>query len=379
MMNRNKMLQINPKYVLFILFIVVACGVSALFILSKNESTLPISKGNLPKQPMWVFNADGRILCTPESYNSLVVFQTSLSAYAIDSSTGAIRWQVNIPGHQNSCASMLSNGPYLVLQDQNAGIVVLNAETGEVIWRKQFISQVASNNFPIEDMKVNGGILYVARYNDSLTAYNFITGDIIWSVKVPDRSSLFVITHDNKIILAATNLIRVYDSGSGTLVFEKDIQTGIVSLTSDDKRLYLAITDADYVDIEAMDIQTLESYWKLPLLDFRNTADERLYLDNDILYLSGDYILSASPSTGKIFWANKSVANLGTPISMNNKIFVPEWQSQLLALDLHTGDEIGQIALPINFPWRYGNGQSPTKINNLLIWAISNRIFAYRP
>jgi outer membrane protein assembly factor BamB len=351
--------------------------VTILLILAIRWATnrLPISDGVAPKQPVWVFKAPTRVDCSPSAEDSLVVFQTAKSTYVLESSTGAIRWEVDIPQNETSCYSPLIIDKYVIVETRKGDIAVLVRDTGEMVWKT---SQGIAGN-PVEDIKVSNGIVYVARYNSYLTAYALDSGEILWDKSVPDRSSLFLVPHNDKIILAAGELIRVYDAVSGKLVLEKHLETGIIKVVSDEKTLYLAVTQGDFVNLLAVDINSFESLWDISFRTYTNPAGAKLNLVNHVLYLSGDHISSISCSNGKLLWINKSLSDLGMSTVLDDKIFVPEWDSRLHILDASTGTEIGKISVS-NFQfWTVGDSISPIKSGDLLIWNYSNRVFAYRP
>ena len=140
--------------------------------------------------------------------NSLFFGSTAAAIYAVDLSTGVLRWQTSVNGAVYS--TVIVNDGVLYAGTFGSMVYALNATNGAVIWQ----TSVGGNIFGAPAFA--DGMLYFGAWDDNLYAVNAKTGNTTWTVSVGDIVDRSPVVY--KGVVYATSGNGVYAvSTSGTI------------------------------------------------------------------------------------------------------------------------------------------------------------------
>ncbi|MFW5758572.1 MAG: PQQ-binding-like beta-propeller repeat protein, partial [Bacteroidota bacterium] len=131
----------------------------------------------------WIRNVGANIwMCSPVSPGGVVYVATSdvfslenNHVSAFDASNGKLRWK-HKTGQPVKNNISLHNG-YILFTDQQGISYALNADSGELVWRKD-LGRNSVTNFISGSIASNG--VYYTGYGDYLTSVDITQGDILW-------------------------------------------------------------------------------------------------------------------------------------------------------------------------------------------------------
>lgn len=124
----------------------------------------PFAKDDFPANPVWVYEAEDRIVSTPVIQDSLVFLRTPKSIIALDPSNGEQVWRVDshIPMRLNEgdlTIAPVVNEDYLVVAEDGSGLGVFSTKTAQLEWRTPGIEASLQNPIiaSIEAYAIAGG------------------------------------------------------------------------------------------------------------------------------------------------------------------------------------------------------------------------------
>jgi outer membrane protein assembly factor BamB len=147
----------------------------------------------------WTFNTDGEVWSSP-SFNGELIFLGSDDGYlyCLDSD-GKLQWKTKLKGKIRSSSPCLSedNPNMIFIGTQNGAMYCLNQLDGSIRWEKHITKPISSSPatsknkvfFAASDRKV-----YCFDCNTGLKAWEFTTGDKIWSspaISIKDETLFF--------------------------------------------------------------------------------------------------------------------------------------------------------------------------------------------
>jgi outer membrane protein assembly factor BamB len=210
-----------------------------------------------PFRRLWVVNAHRLVEFPPVvAYGRLYVANIAGRFYAVDAETGDVVWRKNFGRFTAASPAVADGVVYQPLmnrpgsnRDTAAGaLVALDAESGDVIWR--FHTRVVESSPLVVD-----GTVYVGSFDDRLYALNAETGKVRWSLKTGDdvkggaayaRGTVYFASYDGKVYAADARTGRKrWDSagqsglrGSGNFYATPAVAYGRVFIGNTDGKVY---------------------------------------------------------------------------------------------------------------------------------------------
>ncbi len=365
------------KILLFSALILGGCS-SRLGVKTKTTA-YPMAYGQFPTKPVWVFEAQERVVNTPVVQDGRVFVRTEKAIYALDAQDGTLIWRSDYPAKPDVDFPQIALGDVLVVPGGKRSVVAYSPDNGKILWEDHIPQSIGQ--FPVEAITFLGDLVYVARFNSSLVAYGQNDGHIYWEESAPSRTSLYLSTYQNTVYFAAKDTLKGYDAVSGKLIFEKKFDKNIGPLLIENDILYLEI-GSEHADVMAIDLNTFRKNWEITPPDFSRNRINSLMIYGETLLVNGDAFFTVDKSSGRLFWSKKldEVGATGHPVVLDDRVYVRIVYGPLLSLNLDTGDPISQLKLKASEGLTYSYDIGPAVFKDLLIVPYGdNRVFAYRP
>ena len=147
---------------------------------------------------------------------------------ALDAATGAERWSKNRTEKYSNWASptiaYVNNTPQLVLIGC-PGVIGYHPDNGEQLWRVECLS-----GEPTASACSANGVVYAASDLAKMVAINPVDGSVLWECNdyLPEVSSP-VATKDNVYVATSYGVAASYDTQTGNLRVEHELNTGFYS------------------------------------------------------------------------------------------------------------------------------------------------------
>jgi outer membrane protein assembly factor BamB len=346
-----------------------------------NNPFEPIATGDFPKAPIWIFKGDSQITSTPLIFGDHVFIRSEKSIYSVDPRTGTVIWRTELKGSAPLSAKLLADGNMLIVPEEDLNIAVLNIEDGRLLWDSywQFLGYVTPGQSSIQDMLIYKDILFVARKNDKLIAYNIKDGNIIWTVMSPDRENLaLALDNDNLYFSGGTDLF-IYEPSSGVLKQKITFTDRIGPIAYANNVLYVGFQTGQ-VFVRAIDTNTMKEIWQVTTAQVNDTDPRYFVLYNENLIASGGKLSIISIPQRNLVHNFEITGYLEHPVIYKDNLFVREIGPELYMFNFNNGKLIGQLKIQENTPSMYEPERSPAIAGDLLLVPFGdNRVFAYQP
>jgi outer membrane protein assembly factor BamB len=341
----------------------------------------PIAEGDFPASPVWVFEAPEQVVATPATDGGRVFIRTKESICAISAAQGDLFWCSPSPSDRALAISPVVWEHILIVAEEGSSLAAFDVETGQVLWRREATGEIESDPRlnPIHTLAAGKFLVYVARRDRELIAYNPRTGKIAWTEIIPDATNLYLDSDSQLLCISVGHYIRAFDPQSGGSLWIKTFenQTGPISI--DRESLYFSLSFAQYV-LQSLDVDTLKVNWGFAS---HKMAEDQLYslvTYDDGLYVSGKRLFKMARGSGDIQWISEAYGRLRRPVVLGNRVFVRDNFRTLYALDRDTGRETGRLTVQANKAASTQPGHGPVVVQDLLIVPFGDeRVFAYRP
>jgi len=258
-----------------------------------NETVLsPQTVGNLTKR--WTYNFGGGCCTSSPTIAEGTIYISPIwsNLYAMDASTGALRWTAPASGPPYTGPSVVNGVVYAIGGD--GYIEALDALTGVTLW-SYFVDNTGYGEAPV----VANGVVYVASSNNQ-----------------------------------GGNAIYALDAGSGKLVWK--YPTGQNFFYTSLSLANGVVYDVDYSgNLYALDAGTGALLW-----DISNAgSDAAPVIANGVIYVGpGRSIYARKASTGEIIWQYTTGGYVfGSPAVANGVVYVTAFDGYIYALDAGTG------------------------------------------
>jgi outer membrane protein assembly factor BamB len=224
-----------------------------------------VSIKSLPAKSFLLFDTGKQIISPPLIYESQLFAQTASSLYAIDLETQRLLWTRDTPTEDLHTIPLIASDGILIAQGKNGKVIALMAKTGQFLWENQpqvyHGTETTFSDGWIEDAQIYNGTIYIAQYSSYLTAYDLNSGEIRWSVDVPDRTILVITIDSNNIFLTTSTSIIQFDIDSGRMLDEHILGTRIHYALNDDDTFYFAKNSDEGISVFALDSRTFQEKW----------------------------------------------------------------------------------------------------------------------
>ena len=320
----------------------------------------PVSTPNT-NSTLWSWSVTSGTVKNPVIAEGVVYVAAYDDLYAIDETTGAQLWTVDVNGGSSS-SNVGDRGPTVFdgkvyVGDKEGFLWCLNATNGQEIWHWPI--SIPPGDINTSPVVANGRVYFGtadgASGNNYLVAVNATTGEREWWYTAPDNSILSSPAVDGTWIFFGCDDGKVYalnDTGMyATLKWSKTTQGRVRSTPCvyEDK-LFFGSSSTDH-SVFAVNKTTGVSIWNFTLSSSYEIAYS-LAVANDIVYFASPsryvYALNASATPGSygessmeiILWRSLSftMGTLRSPAVTNDKVFLTA-NNVLYALDIDNGLE----------------------------------------
>ena len=229
--------------------------------------------------------------------------------YAFDITTGKVRWKHLSSGVPTDVTAWGDN-IYGVTHDDD--VLCLDRKTGEVHWR--FESTFTGSLHYWRSLGLSGNRLYFAGADTVLYALDAETGDVLWKRAMPDRISSSVTAVDESVYLGTDDgYLHLLDAATG-----KTVNTSYVSeapkgttIVLEDRLLFLTGDKT----LNCMDLDLTQTFWWQDT-DLKWTSPRPFFWGNRVLI--GDdtgQVFAFSLEDGATVWqgfVDGTVRSIGT-------------------------------------------------------------------
>ena len=365
----------------------IALGGSVLFYYS-DQFALPLNplvKGDFPSNLIWTYSAKDRIVSTPVIYNSLIFIRTRRSLIAINASNGHQLWRVesDVPTRINTgdlTVFPLVNNDLVIVAEEGSRLSAFSTDTGKVEWTTPPIEVNLQNpvTASIEAYAINGNRLFVARSSWKISAYDLRNGNILWEKRLPNKALLDLETNSRKVYISAGNLLQVYDSITGDILWEKNFGAYVGPILLGDDTLYVVLSFGPK-NLVAINLDTMNTLWSIDNYLFKDQELRTLALGEDVLIVGSDRLYAISKIDGSILWTSEETGPLERPLVLDKKVIVRNTDKELFLFDGESGEKLGYLLVRANTQMKHEPERSPTVVDDLIIVPFGDdRIFAYR-
>ena len=367
------------KSLLITFILIIAFTSFASYLYFKGHISKPIPLENFSVQPTWIIHTDENIISTPLVQDKFLFIRTTGSLCKYYVKDLEIDWCVKSRSDVDIETIPLIYNDYIAVPENDSIIAVFSTENGRLRWRAGVENATAF----IEALSISDEKLFVARYDQKITAYNLVDGDILWSDYVPSRSSLYLASDPQTIFLAGGRKLIAYDIASGDILWSEKISAIYGPILLLDKVLYITLYRSISVAI-AFDTEKRTEMWRVPssfTLDFNSKFIS--YSGNNILI--GDHqLIAINKDSGQITWnTDFSNVTLERPIAIGDQIYIKgenskEVQTMIYSLESETGQITGRLLIQTDPTFNTLPERSPNTIDDLLIVPFGDGlIYAY--
>ncbi len=322
----------------------------------------PVSTPNT-NSTLWSWSVSSGTVKNPVIAEGVAYVTVYDDLYAIDETTGAQLWTVDVNGASSSSnvgdrGATFSNGK-LYVGDLEGYMWCLNATNGQEIWHWPYA--IPPGDIKISPVVANGRVYFGtadgASGKNYLVALNAATGAEVWSYKAPDNSILSSPAIDGTWIYFGCEDGKVYalnDTGSYATLKWSITTSGRVRSTPcvHGDRLFFGSSNTDH-SVFAVNKTTGESIWSFTLQSWYEIAYS-LAVANDVVYFASPsryvYALNASTTPGSysetspgeiVLWRSLhfTESTLRSPAVTNDKVFLTA-NNVLYALNINNGLEL---------------------------------------
>jgi outer membrane protein assembly factor BamB len=258
------------------------------------------------------------------------------NVYALNASTGALRWKHTTLDQVQSSPAVANGVVYIGSGVADGNVYALKASTGALLWK--YAAGRASSP------AVANGVVYVGSRDRHVYALNAATGALLWKYTIGASvySSPAVV---NGVVYVGSDDHNVYALNASTGALLWKYTTGGLS-TGSPVQSSPAVVDgvvyigSDYPDnsVYALNATTGALLWKY-------TTGDRVFsspaVANGVVYVGSDdgnvYALNAS--TGAPLWkyATGTILVRSSPAVANGVVYVGSWYGNVYALNARTG------------------------------------------
>jgi outer membrane protein assembly factor BamB len=228
-------------------------------------------------------------------------------------------------------------------------ILALNAETGELIWKKDLVSNIFSVSLSDDAKKLYVTIAITTKPTPTLFALDPKTGEILWDNMVNDQPAVGGIEGapaiaDGKIFAGYLQYeghggLIALDGETGALLWHIEVTkfSPYSPITYADGRLYVGFENKT---LYCVDAATGKNIWSKQTVDLPYAAP--LAWDKKVYVGTGNTIYAMDAASGQVMWEKQVEAQIGhSSLSVYDKtLYVGSRDSKVFALTAGEGSVI---------------------------------------
>ncbi len=320
---------------------------------------------------------------TPVIENGIVYAGSFNTVYAFKAGDGRLLWSAQ--GYNPPTGPLVADGKVFVdyyTSESDGGVsisvAVLKGTDGSQLWSKQVVthSTLAIPTPGTFGQLVVNGVFYVAVHSAAATntqpaqfllyAFQVSDGRLLWrSSGTFTQGESATLLASNGVVFVYVDHLYAYQASNGKLLWQSQGVSqpligpnGRHDLLINEGIAYAATTDS----LTAYRTENGRQLWSVPG-DSSLGQFLEITLANRVIYATRAYGASALDAlTGKLLWsykANRQFAGFLAPLPGSDTLYISNFMSGQVALDIHTG----------NLRWQAqagGNGIRPTLVDGTL-------------
>jgi len=250
--------------------------------------------------------------------------------YAIDATTGSLRWKVPTAGPASSIVSRPAVvGGTVYIGSENNDVYALDASSGRVRWTRPTGGAVDSSP------AVADGLVYVGNDNNEVLALDAATGTIRWQQSTGDNVTSSPAVSDGTVYVgcddgfvyaldAATGDVRWHRQTGGQVNSSPAVAGGTVYVGSDNGKVY------------ALNAATGAVEWTRPTA---GKVDSSPAVASGTVYVGGgDAVYALDAATGAVEWTRPTGGTVtSSPAVSGGTVYVGSDDGMVYALNAATG------------------------------------------
>lgn len=331
--------------------LVLVCVVAAAVLYSNYTKPLTIQgTGIFASKPVWSFSSPDAIITSPVIGGNKVYVRTDKGIQVLDGLTGKLLDTLAVPWKARDTLRPMLYDNWLFVPALDGQLVAFQPDSSVQAWKAcPKNSNCGHTDFymPIETETYSLGVLVVTRHSDRLTAYDAVTGNILWDEDIPDRDFTDVAASGDMLYKTEMDSLSAYDIYTGKQLWSEEVYYGGRVLVQDDTAYFVSGYDTA-TRIIAFDVNSRKVKWTVPISTREVTIQTYLALDHNTLLVTSDSIVAIDISTGKVLWESDHINNLLQAAIGDNKVFVRDRAGTLYAFDESSGKQIGQLMIQRN-------------------------------
>lgn len=341
----------------------------------------PVNYGGFLSEPAWEFFAEEPVTATPLIHGNQMYVRTAEAGYCIDLVTRETLWISETSGTLPlSVAPQVVDG-ILIVPEEGAGLAGFWADTGELLWRTPPAIDINPKNpytAKIDALLVWQGIIYVARYDWKLSAYELKSGKQLWQINASGRADLDLAIDDQALYLSGGHFLRAYGLEYVKMLWEREFDELTGPILLEDGILYLGLF-SESNSLMAIDLETGDDLWQVQLGGGDGADIRSLVLNQDVIYVGAHRLFAVSKTKGEILWMSEKTGLLEQPLIVGERIYVRNTETVLYIFDLEAGREIGHLSVQTDEFVGHYPPRGPAVFDDLLIVPFGDeRIFFYK-
>ena len=330
----------------------------------------------------WTLTTGGPINGGIAESDGLLYFGTQLDdkAYAVNASTGAVRWVFPTAGYVFTSPAVLGGVVYLSSAGNRfADIYALNAKTGKLIWTYH----VASVPGYMTDPVVDGGVVYVDVETftvDEIFAFDALTGTVRWTVDLPSLSGKPPAAAGGFVYFGACDDGSVYalKASDGSIKWTASVGKSVGGLSVSGTMVYVSGADGTSNTLYALNAKTGSKVWSFPVVNRRTVGFSDPALANGKLFVAGGEgngiaVYALNGTTGSLLWTTALVCcNVNSAAVANGVVYLTS-NDQVIAFDAGSGKQLWHSSHALS-PFI----ASPTVVNGMVFAGSSDsNVYAF--
>ncbi|HCR54013.1 MAG TPA: hypothetical protein DIW27_06320 [Cytophagales bacterium] len=340
------------------------------------------SLGSSELERVWEYKTPEIITSTPVwDGNGNIYLHTESTIMAIRETDGELLWSASSPSKTPLNPSPVIRDGYLIVPEDQSRIAVFSRNNGQLLWRSSIIDAAVDRLLTanIESIAATSEMLYVARFDWTITAYKLINGEIAWEDKLPGSTFPYVVADGRHVYVGVGPLLKVYDGIDGILLWEQGIFGYIGPMSYFDGILY--ILDEKNPAIFALDAASKNTLWK----DYYEGIDAFEFgcitVNKDFIIIAAEEIILVSKNNRKPEWVSEKIGRLECPVMLDNKLYVRNANNLMFSLNISTGQIVGVQDLDFDYtPIKHEPNRGPLATDRLIILPINEyEVIAYKP